>query len=137
MYKVEDGIEKLCDKYEGFIRRDGYYIRPMIQRIRAVQMDILKQIDRVCQTHEIQWFVDWGTLLGAVREHGYIPWDDDLDISMCRVDFERFKHYALEELPKEYNSHIERGAHLRDLVFCINNGRGVNTSTDYLIKNHG
>ncbi|MER8322390.1 LicD family protein, partial [Acinetobacter baumannii] len=57
---------------------------------------------RVCTKHNIQYFAEWGTLLGTVRHGGYIPWDDDMDISMKREDYNRFLKYAVQDLPREY-----------------------------------
>ena len=74
--------------------RAGFYITALMKRAWACQMDILEQIDRICRRHSICYFADWGTMLGAVREQGYIPWDDDLDIGMLRKDYERFRYYA-------------------------------------------
>ena len=82
--------------------RDGYYVQPLLKRIWAVQLDILKVIDTICRRHNIRYFGWFGTLLGAVRHHGYIPWDDDMDLAMTREDYERFRHYAKTELPKEW-----------------------------------
>jgi lipopolysaccharide cholinephosphotransferase len=59
-------------------------------RLRAVQTEILDEINRLCGEHKLTYFLDGGTLLGAVRHRGFIPWDDDIDIGMPRADFERF-----------------------------------------------
>ena len=83
--------------------RDGFYIKPMMKRAWAAQLEILQVIDRICQRNNIEYFASCGTLLGAIRHGGYIPWDDDLDIEMKRLDYERFIKIAAEELPKEYN----------------------------------
>ncbi len=116
---------------------DGYYVRPMMQRVRAVQMDVLHEIDVICKKHSLNWFADWGTLLGAVRHNGYIPWDDDLDIGMFRLDFEKFKRYAREELPKQYSYNLDRDDNINKLTFCIYNGSGINTDPAWLERNHG
>lgn len=70
--------------------RDGFYIEPMMKSAWAAHLEVLKKVDKICKENEIPYFADWGTLLGAVRHKGYIPWDDDLDIAMLRPDLERF-----------------------------------------------
>ena len=68
-------------------------IKPAKGILRDVQLSalkILKEIDRVCKEHKLTYWIDFGTLLGAVRHEGFIPWDDDIDICMVRDDYERF-----------------------------------------------
>jgi lipopolysaccharide cholinephosphotransferase len=60
--------------------------------------ELLVEVDRICRAHGLTYFMDSGTLLGAVRHQGSIPWDDDIDISMFRDDYERFAHIAPEVL---------------------------------------
>ncbi len=78
--------------------RDGFYIPSLMKRCWAAQMEILCQVQEICERHKIRYFADWGTLLGAVRHGGMIPWDDDMDISMLREDYIRFREAADEEL---------------------------------------
>lgn len=82
--------------------RDDFYIEPMMKSAWAGQLEVLDAIARVCNKHHIRWFADWGTLLGAVRHQGFVPWDDDMDICMLRKDYEKFLQVAAEELPDEY-----------------------------------
>lgn len=82
--------------------RNGFYIPSMIKRYWAGQLQILSEIDKLCRKHDIKWFADYGTMLGAVRHGGYIPWDDDFDICMMRDEYERFFEIAKKEFPKEY-----------------------------------
>ena len=77
--------------------RNGFYIPTMIKRYWAGQLQILSEIAKLCKKHDIQWFGDYGTMLGAVRHGGYIPWDDDFDICMMRDDYERFFEIAKKE----------------------------------------
>lgn len=70
--------------------RDGFYIEPLMKSAWAAQLGVLSKIDAICKKHNIKYFADWGTLLGAIRHQGFIPWDDDLDICMLRPDIQRF-----------------------------------------------
>ena len=79
--------------------REGFYVQPMMKRMWFVQLDILNVIRQICRRHAIRYYGWYGTLLGAVRHHGFIPWDDDLDLVMLREDLERFLHFAETELP--------------------------------------
>ena len=82
--------------------REGFFVSSMMKRYWAAQLKVLAEIDKVCKKHSIRWFADCGTLLGAVRHGGYIPWDDDLDICMLRHDWLRFFEIAKDELPENY-----------------------------------
>ena len=64
------------------------------------QLAILEAIHAICQRHNIPYWLDGGTLLGAVRHGGFIPWDDDIDIAMHKADMQRFVEVAQKELPK-------------------------------------
>ena len=67
-----------------------------------VQLEIAKEIKRVCDENEIQYFLAFGTLLGAVRHKGFIPWDDDLDLGMIRSEYEKFLEIAPQKLKPEF-----------------------------------
>lgn len=82
--------------------RDGFYVSGIMKRSLAAQMEVLGEIDKVCKRHNIRWFADCGTLLGAVRHGGVIPWDDDVDIVMRRRDYIEFLKVAQNELPEGY-----------------------------------
>ena len=66
-----------------------------IEEIHEVFLELLKEITEICNEHGIRYDLCGGTMLGAVRHKGYIPWDDDIDISMPRPDYERFLKLAL------------------------------------------
>lgn len=72
-----------------------------LRKAQLVMLRILKIVDFICRKHALSYWIDGGTLLGAVRHKGFIPWDDDLDIAMPRGDYERFLSIALEELPSD------------------------------------
>lgn len=83
--------------------RSGFYISPVIKSCWAAQIEVLLEIDRICRKYNIQYFAEWGTLLGTIRHGGFIPWDDDMDISMKRMDYERFLKIAPKELPEGFS----------------------------------
>lgn len=83
--------------------RDGFYIPSAIKQAWAVSLQVLEEIDKICKKYKIPYFADWGTLLGVVRHGGFIPWDDDLDITMKRKDYERFMAVAEKELPEGFS----------------------------------
>lgn len=92
--------------------REGFFVSGTMKRFWAAQLRVLAEIAKVCEKYQIRWFADWGTLLGAVRHNGFIPWDDDLDICMMRDDFERFSQIAMDELPEGYyvrSKYTEKG----------------------------
>lgn len=61
-----------------------------LQDVQAVSLGILKHLDSFCKEHKIKYSLGYGSLIGAIRHKGFIPWDDDLDVVMMRDDFERF-----------------------------------------------
>ena len=61
-----------------------------LEEIKKVELDALCELDRVCKAHGLSYFLAYGTLLGALRHQGFIPWDDDVDVHMPREDYERF-----------------------------------------------
>ena len=74
---------------------ETYNLRPLWDAV----LDIYKEMYKICERHNLRLYVAFGTALGAVRHHGFIPWDDDFDIFMPRPDYEKFINYAKDELP--------------------------------------
>jgi len=76
------------------------YSQQNLRACQLKQLNILEEIDKICKRHHIEYWLDGGSLLGAVRHGGFIPWDDDIDIAMRLEDEKRFEEVALKELPE-------------------------------------
>lgn len=74
----------------------GFYVDEERKKLWAILLDLLNQIDNICAKHNLTYFLCSGTLLGAIRHKGFIPWDDDIDIAMPREDYEKLISYASE-----------------------------------------
>ena len=70
--------------------RSGFVVESEKKKIWAIEIDLLLKFSEVCRRHNLHWFLMFGSLLGAVRHQGFIPWDDDLDVAMPRSDYEKF-----------------------------------------------
>lgn len=74
-----------------------------LTELKRIQLDILKDVDAFCKLHNLRYSLAYGTLLGAVRHKGFIPWDDDIDIMMPREDYQRFMEtYSSEKYQQKY-----------------------------------
>lgn len=118
--------------------RDGFFVTSMMKRSWAAQLEILEDIDKVCRKYGISYYADAGTLLGAVRHQGFIPWDDDLDLCMMRNDYNRFISIAQKALPKGYLvRNIHTDSTYTEMFTRVLNSREINFQTDFLTKFHG
>ena len=68
------------------------------RRMQLIELDLLAELDRVCRLHNISYTLCSGSMLGAIRHHGIIPWDDDIDVCMLREEYERFKSVGIKDL---------------------------------------
>ena len=122
--------------------RDGFYVSGMMKRAWAAQLEVLEDIDKVCKKHNIKYFAEWGTMLGAVRHGGFVPWDDDMDIGMLREDYEKFCQVALDDLPEIYEllnfEHSDDGEYrCDDYLTRVYTGNRIRMDKAYLEKFHG
>lgn len=117
--------------------REGFYVSGEIKRAWAAQLEVLQELDRICRKHDIQWFADCGTLLGAVRHGGFIPWDDDLDICMTRDNYKKFMEVAEAEMQGEYSLvNFYKDDDFFDYLTRFVNTRRINLDEGHLQKFH-
>lgn len=96
--KIDDNLnEKLRKRYNP----EGSSLRKQ----QLIMLDILKVLDEICRRHNIKYWLSYGTLLGAVRHGGFIPWDDDLDVEMEKEDYNKLMKVLETELPQDYVLH--------------------------------
>ena len=105
--------------------RDGYLVSREMKEIWAVELDLLSEFAKVCDRHHLKWFAHAGTMLGAVRHHGFIPWDDDIDLVMPRDDYEKLCQIGPSSFSSPYFFQTED----TDRFFCRNFARLRNSAT--------
>lgn len=93
----------------------GYVVTRKTKELWAVLLDLLAEFDRVCTKYGIQYYANGGTMLGAVRHRGFIPWDDDIDLMMLRDQYDKLCEIAQREFEYPYFFQIEKNdfGHLR------------------------
>ncbi len=98
----EEMIRSLPDQFFQPEIRCNYYVSSKMKKVWAVELDLLRKFTEVCEKHNLSYFMDGGTLLGAVRHKGFIPWDDDADVIMPREDYNKLWSIASEEFKEPY-----------------------------------
>ena len=79
-----------------------------LETLQREELNILLMFRDFCARHNLEWFLESGSCLGAIRHRGFIPWDDDVDVGMLRPDYERFLELAEDGLPEGYSLHVYR-----------------------------
>lgn len=110
--------------------REGYEVSPKLKKIWAVELDLLEKFSQVCRKYGLKYHVAYGTMLGAVRHKGFIPWDDDLDVWMLRDDYEKLASVAETEFRYPYFLQTA----LSDRKFLTMNPRLRNSRTTAIVK---
>lgn len=82
--------------------RNGYFISEEIKSVWNIQLNMLAKLIEVCEKYELKLYASSGTLLGAIRHKGYIPWDDDIDVEMMREDYDKLLKIAPNEFKSPY-----------------------------------
>ncbi len=125
------------DFFKGELR-EGFFVDGIMKGVWAAQIEVLMEIDRICKRNEIQYFAGFGTLLGAVRHHGYIPWDDDIDITMKREDYQKVLAAALREMPAGWRTvNAYRDENSEEAFTRVVNGERVSLEEGFLREFHG
>lgn len=118
--------------------REGFEVSSMMKRAWAGQLEVLQVIREICKKHDIKWFADYGTLLGAVRHKGFIPWDDDMDIGMTRDQLNKFIRHAKNELPQGYKLLcMDLEPEYDSLIVRVVNSTAVSMDADRMERYHG
>jgi lipopolysaccharide cholinephosphotransferase len=118
--------------------RDGFFVEETMKRAWAAQLEVLKEIEKFCKNHGINYYAEGGTMLGAIRHKGFIPWDDDIDICMKREDYQILLKYGDAELPEGYIiMNPDREAGFAETFTRIVNSHSINLSEEFLKKYHG
>jgi len=101
-----------------------------IMKLKLMEVDILRQFISICNKLGLKYYIIAGTLIGAVRHCGFIPWDDDIDVAMPREDFDRFVHEGQKYLSKE----LFIQTHVTDPKYALNIAKIRNSKTTFLEK---
>ena len=102
---MEMSLPIKCDLPKGYLEEEvrcGYTISSMMKKVWAVEIDLLREFDRVCHDNQIEYMACAGTMLGAVRHGGFIPWDDDIDLMMTWPNYEKLCRIGSKEFQDPY-----------------------------------
>lgn len=138
---LEDGlilfIKSIYNSQETFIFEDTY--QGKLGEVHNILLAYLLEIDRICAKHNIKYFLAGGTLLGAIRHNGFIPWDDDADVMMLREDYDKFIKVVQSELPSNLFLQLPSTEKLNHQVFAkirINNTLFATQFTSKFLNMH-
>ncbi len=122
---------------DGFLEEEercGFTVTTRRKEIWAIEIDLLMQLDRVCKEHGLKYCVGAGTLLGAVRHQGFIPWDDDVDVYMLRKDYDELMELANEFSPPYVLQNINTDKSIIPLFSRLRNTQTGDAISGYTYK---
>ncbi len=118
--------------------REGFLIDATMKTVWAAELEVLAVISQVCEKYQLQWYAYAGTLLGAVRHQGFIPWDDDIDICMLRDDYQRLLEVLPAELPEGFRvSNAMCGQEQTEFWSYVVNADTISVEPERLRRFHG
>ena len=89
-----------------------------LSKVHEANLKLLKEIDRICRKYKIKYALDSGTLLGAIRHGGFIPWDDDIDVCMPRKDYEELLKFSDDDdFQTVFWYHVKGAFRIKKLIF--------------------
>lgn len=100
--RKSDGRKIFVENLERDEMRDGFLVTSHRKKLWNAQINLINEFAKICKKYNLRWFAIGGTLLGAARHKGFIPWDDDVDLAMLRPDYEKFKRIAPQEIKEPY-----------------------------------
>lgn len=97
-----DGREIFIEDIDRDEMRNGFLVTSHRKKLWNAQIGLINELARICRKYNLRWFAIGGTLLGAARHKGFIPWDDDVDVVMFRPDYSKFQAVAAKEIKPPY-----------------------------------
>lgn len=114
---------------------NGFHIRAMDKRYKYSSIESLEEFDRICKVLGLRYFAYYGTMLGAVRHKGFIPWDDDIDVIMFRKDFNDFLRMAPGVISEGFKLEFAENSAIFPLR--LTNGNSIELQEEFLQRFHG